>query len=72
MIHIFGRNMYVYVSPYIYVCIIIRDNVTYEGFAYWIIYRQNTNIKHSCGTLCLSFMYIYIYIYIYIYGDIYT
>ena len=66
----------IYIYIYIYICSIVRDIVTY-----WIIYKQNKNIKRNCDTLiqqndnkttiafehsCVLPQCIYIYIHIYI------
>ena len=55
-------NIYIYI--YMCLCVIMRNNATYEPSAYWIIYRHNTKLKLSCDTLVQYNIYIYnIYIY---------
>ena len=46
----------------IYICIIIRDNLTYEGFRVLDIYKKYTNIKRSCDTL-IQYRFIIVLLY---------
>ena len=71
--------MYAYINICIYiymcVCIIIRDNVTYNAFTSSTPLRKNTEMFVSFGrfigfkchnyALCLCYIYIYIYAHIY-------